>query len=378
MDAGSSFSRKLSGLLFVVACCTSLPRARTSGSCRRTCRSPPRARLPERRGRDPGRAGVASEKDPPRRRYRPRPVADRGVAGRRADADRCPGLLRTPEVVGAAVGPPAAAGRAHRLGLAYFPTAPGGAEELRRFARIEERLWPLYRRIVSEPRAPQTVVVVPSLSLDAEELAKISGVHHYEERLLCMLMLLRMPRTRLVFVTSQQVPTAIVDYYLHLLPGVPLRHARGRLTLLSCHDSSDVPLTQKILDRPRLIERIKGAIADPESAHLSCFNSTALERSLAVRLGIPLYGNDPELNGLGTKSGSREVFREAGVPLPDGFEHLRDQEDIAEAVVELKRRHPDLRRVAIKLDEGFSGEGNAIFNYDGAPEGRDLKRWVRD
>jgi hypothetical protein len=255
---------------------------------------------------------------------------------------------------------------------------PGSAEELRRFARIQERLAPLYRRVVSEPRAPQTVVVVPSLTLDPDELAKISGVHHYEERLLCMLMLLRMPRTRLVFVTSQQVPNATIDYYLHLLPGVPLRHARNRLTLLSCHDSSDVPLTQKILDRPRMMERIRAGIADPNAAHMTVFNSTALERTLAVRLGIPLYGNDPELNHLGTKSGSREVFREAGIPLPDGFEHLRDEGDIAEAVVELKRREPGLRRVAIKLDEGFSGEGNAVFNYDGAPEGSDLARWVRD
>jgi hypothetical protein len=254
---------------------------------------------------------------------------------------------------------------------------PGSAEELRRFARIQERLAPLYRRVVSEPRAPQTVVVVPSLTLDPDELAKISGVHHYEERLLCMLMLLRMPRTRLVFVTSQQVPNATIDYYLHLLPGVPLRHARNRLTLLSCHDSSDVPLTQKILDRPRMMERIRAGIADPNAAHMTVFNSTALERTLAVRLGIPLYGNDPELNHLGTKSGSREVFREAGIPLPDGFEHLRDEGDIAEAVVELKRREPGLRRVAIKLDEGFSGEGNAVFNYDGAPEGSDLARWVR-
>jgi hypothetical protein len=254
---------------------------------------------------------------------------------------------------------------------------PGSAEELRRFARIQERLAPLYRRAVAEPRAPQTVVVVPSLTLDPDELAKISGVHHYEERLLCMLMLLRMPRTRLVFVTSQQVPNATIDYYLHLLPGVPLRHARNRLTLLSCHDSSDVPLTQKILDRPRLMERIRAGIADPNAAHMTVFNSTALERTLSVRLDVPLYGNDPELNHLGTKSGSREVFREAGIPLPDGFEHLRDEGDIAEAVVELKRREPGLRRVAIKLDEGFSGEGNAVFNYDGAPEGSDLARWVR-
>src|ERR687896_1354510 len=254
----------------------------------------------------------------------------------------------------------------------------GSAEELRRFAQIQERLKPLAERLVADPRSPQTVVVVPSLTLDLEELAKIPGVHHYEERLLCMLMLLRLPRTHLVFVSSQQVPNAIVDYYLHLLPGVPLRHARSRLTLLSCHDSSEEPLTKKILDRPRLVERIRAAIEDPESAHLSCFNSTALERTLAVQLDIPLYGNDPELNYLGTKSGSREVFREAGIPLPEGFEHLRDEQDGVEAVVELKRRQPGLRRAAIKLDEGFSGEGNAVFPYDGAPEGRDLARWVRD
>jgi hypothetical protein len=256
--------------------------------------------------------------------------------------------------------------------------ATGSSEELRLFAGIQERLTPLARRLVADPGVPQTVVVVPSLTLDPEELAKISGAHHYEERLLCMLMLLRLPRTHLVFVTSQHIPMAIVDYYLHLLPGVPLRHARRRLTLLSCHDASDVPLTQKILDRPRLVERIREAIADPNSAHLSCFNSTALERTLAVRLGIPLYGNDPQLNHLGTKSGSRQVFREAGVSLPDGFEDLRDEEDIVEAIVALKRRHSELRRVAIKLDEGFSGEGNAVFSFAGVPEGRDLARWVRE
>src|SRR5918995_429753 len=255
---------------------------------------------------------------------------------------------------------------------------PGSAEELALFAALQEKLGPLAQKVISDPRAPQTVVVVPSLTMDAEELAKIPGAHHYEERMLCMLMLLRLPRTNVVYVTSQSIATAIVDYYLHLLPGIPLRHARSRLTLLSCHDASDIPLTQKLLDRPRLLERIRSAIADEEAAHMSCFNSTALERTLAVRLGIPLYGNDPQRNYLGTKSGSREAFREAGILLPDGFEHLRDGGDVAEAVVELKRRKPGLRRAAIKLDEGFSGEGNAVFPYDGAPEGRDLAGWVRN
>jgi hypothetical protein len=223
---------------------------------------------------------------------------------------------------------------------------PGSAEELRRFAALQEKLEPLARRVLSDPRARQTVVVIPSLTLDVEELAKIPGAHHYEERLLCMLMLLRLPRTHVVYVTSQHIARAIVDYYLHLLPGVPVRHARSRLTLLSCHDASDVPLTRKILDRPRVVERIRSAIADPEAAHLTCFNSTPLERSLAVRLGIPLYGNDPELNYLGTKSGSREAFREAGVPLPEGFEHLRDGDDVIEAVLNCGARRSNSTRVS--------------------------------
>jgi hypothetical protein len=258
-----------------------------------------------------------------------------------------------------------------------MPT-PGSAEELRRFAVIQERLAPMFRRIFPYPRAPRTIVVVPSLSLDAEELEKISGVNHYEERMLCMLMLLRMPRTHLVFVTSQPIAAPIVDYYLHLLPGVPFRHARGRLTLLSCYDASKLPLTQKVLERPRLMERIWSAIPDPEAAHITCFNSTPLERTLAVKLNIPLYANDPELAHLGSKSGSREVFREAEVPMPDGFEHLRDEQDVMEAVIELKRRRPEVRRMVVKLNEGFSGEGNAVFPCEDAPEGRELAQWVRD
>ncbi|MFL5386785.1 MAG: peptide ligase PGM1-related protein [Longimicrobiaceae bacterium] len=255
--------------------------------------------------------------------------------------------------------------------------APGSPEELRRFAELQRRLAPLFRRAFPDEQAPQTVVVVPSMSLPESELDKLTGSPHYEERLLCILMLLRRPRTHILYVTSQPLSPCIVDYYLHLLPGVPARHARERLTLLSCHDASAVPLTRKILDRPRLRERIRAAIADPAAAHLTCFNPTALERTLAVQLGIPLYGCDPALAHLGSKSGSREVFRRAGVPLPDGFEHLRDAHDVAAALAALRLRDPALRRAVVKLNEGFSGEGNALFDFAEAPAGAGVERWVR-
>ena len=257
---------------------------------------------------------------------------------------------------------------------------PGSPEELAAFARIQARLPGLFRQVTSDRRAPQTVVVVPSLSLDPQELAKVTGVHHYEERMLYMLMLLRRPRTRVIYVTSQELDPIVVDYFLHLLTGVPSSHARERLHLFSCSDASKLPLTAKVLARPRLVERIRAAIGDPEQCHLVCFNSSVLERTLAVQLGIPLYASDPSLYHLGTKSGCREVFKEAGVLYPDGFENLRDADDITAALSTLKAKHPEMRRAVVKLNDGFSGEGNGLFYFDGCEvtsEG-DRQAWIRE
>lgn len=242
---------------------------------------------------------------------------------------------------------------------------PGSLDELRAFDALQRRLPEHYARIRHDARADQTVLVVPSLSLDPAELAKITGVHHYEERMLYLLMLLRSPRVRVVFVTSQAISPTVVDYFLHLLSGVPGSHARKRLLLFDCADATGIPLTAKILARPRLLERIRASLGPVEHAHMVCFNSSPLERTLAVQLGIPLYGNDPQFYDLGTKSGSRDIFREAGVLVPDGFEHLRDKDDIADALATLQERHPGLRRAVVKLNDGFSGEGNALFYYEG-------------
>ncbi|MEO8619720.1 MAG: peptide ligase PGM1-related protein [bacterium] len=250
-------------------------------------------------------------------------------------------------------------------------------EESRRFRELQAGLGDMFQRVFPNPSAARTIVAVPSMSLDRGELTKLVGAIHYEERLLCLLMLLRLPATRIVFVSSERIPAIIVDYYLRLLPDVSLDDARHRLTMMSCDDDSAVPLSEKILDRPELVERIRACVTDPGSTHITCFNATALERSLAVRLGVPIYGCDPALSQIGTKSGSREVFHEAGVRTPDGYEHLRGVDDMVRALAGLKRAHPHVQRAVVKLDQGFSGEGNAIFSYRGAPEHGPLEPWVR-
>lgn len=248
-----------------------------------------------------------------------------------------------------------------------------------RFTKLQAAFAASYPALISDRNAARTVVIVPSLTLDQDVMDRVTGAHHYEERMLCLLLLLGLPRTNIVFVTSTPIAEPIIDYYLHLLPGIPAQHARRRLLLLSCHDASRAPLTAKVLARPRLVRRIVEAIPDPASAHMTCFTVTKLERELAVALGVPIYGCDPDLAPLGSKTGSRRAFREAGIAMPAGFEDLRDATDVADAFTELKATHPALRRAVVKLEEGFSGEGNAVMSFAGAPEGSSsLKHWVRE
>jgi hypothetical protein len=244
-----------------------------------------------------------------------------------------------------------------------FPWDFTEEQEVAAFEGLKPRLIDVWESLTMRDEEPHTSVVVPSLTLDRRGLEKLAGASFYEERLLFLLIRLRNPRARMVYVTSQPIHPMILEYYFQLLVGIPASHARARLTLLCAHDASPRCLTEKILERPRLIERIREGIQDPARAYLTVFNSTPLERKLAVVLGIPLNGNDPALSDLGTKSGSRKIFREAGVPMPAGFEDLADREQAEEALLELKRQKPALKRAVVKLNDSFSGEGNAVFRY---------------
>jgi hypothetical protein len=251
---------------------------------------------------------------------------------------------------------------------------PSG-EELVQFSRLTQRLPMIWRGIQERQPWDHTSVVVPSLSFDQEELAKISGAPFYEERLLFILIRLRDPRARVAYVTSQPIHPDIVDYYLQHLVGVPAAHARARLGMFCVHDASARPLTEKLLERPRTLGRLRRWIGDPRHAYLTCFNTSFRERRLAVELGIPLNGADPALLGLGTKSGSREVFREAGVELPRGYENLHDLEEILDALDRLSREPNPPRRVVVKLNDSFAGTGNALFTYpEGLPEAEGPRR----
>jgi PGM1 C-terminal domain len=252
------------------------------------------------------------------------------------------------------------------------------AREKEQFYALQQQLSQQFQKTFPDKLAERTVVVVPSLTLDQEILSKVKGHFFYEERMLCLLMLLRMPRTHVVYVTSVPIDPSIIDYYLHLLPGITGYHARQRLTLLSCYDASSKSLTEKVLERPRLIQRIRQCIMPHRPAHITFFNVTHFERKLAVQLQLPLYGCDPELAYLGTKSAARKLFKQCGVNVPDGFEDVKTKTEVTERLAQLKYKYPDLRKAVVKMNDGFSGEGNAVFNYADVPVNDHLTQWIAE
>ena len=216
------------------------------------------------------------------------------------------------------------------------------------------------------------ILVVPSFSVDQQVGDKVSGFLHYEERLLFSLIRLRNPLTRVIYITALPLCPIVIDYYLQLLPGIPFSHARDRLLLISTYDGSLKPLTQKILERPRLVQKIRRALR-PNKSYMVCYNSTDLEQQLSLKLGIPLLAASPEVLTWGSKSGSRRIFAEAGIPHPDGGYTVRNVDDLVQELWQLWQRQPALKRIVVKLNEGFSGEGNAILDlrpiHNHAPDG---------
>ena len=58
---------------------------------------------------------------------------------------------------------------------------------------------------------------------------------------------------------------------------------------------------------------------------------------------------------------------EENVPHPLGVENLGSNEELIEAIAQMQARKPSIKQVLVKLNEGVSGEGNAVIDLSGLP-----------
>jgi hypothetical protein len=218
-----------------------------------------------------------------------------------------------------------------------------------------------------------TMVVCPSISFPAVELRKITGIVHYEERALFTLLALDRPGVHVVYITSVPIDPAIVDYYLGFVSDPS--DALGRLTLVALDDPEPRALSAKLLDRPDVVATVRAALRG-RSGFLLPFNVTDAEATLAAALDVPLLGASPALTHLGSKSGARRLAKENGVEVLCGAEDLRSVDEVSTALRDLSARRPEARAAVVKLNNGFSGQGNAIVSLDGLAPSLDARSTV--
>src|SRR5205085_1869079 len=79
------------------------------------------------------------------------------------------------------------------------------------FAALQAGLVPLWQSIGRMNADEQTIVVVPSITLDSPDTDGAT-MQALEERFLFLLFLLRQPRARMIYVTSRPIAPEIIDY----------------------------------------------------------------------------------------------------------------------------------------------------------------------
>ena len=238
-------------------------------------------------------------------------------------------------------------------------------------------LWPTMSPRSLDPE-PRTVIVVHSVSFWVPEHVYPLFPAYEERFLFFVLTALRQRSTRVVYVTSQPFNPRLVDYFLDLVPGLNLEDVRRKLTFISLSDPSPKPLTEKILSRPHVMKRIQREVARTGRAMIFPFNVSSLEMELAVQLGVPVYGPDPGLDRWGTKIGSRTIFMEEGVNHPVGVEGISTINELTSGIEKIRKQHPWVNRVIVKLDRAVSGLGNATIDIEGVTDRDDIVAAIRN
>jgi len=181
-------------------------------------------------------------------------------------------------------------------------------------------------------------------------------------------------RLALVMLQAQPVPTGVLRYLFGLRGDGPavvadclVRHA-----FVSIDDDREQHLSEKLLDRPELVERLRTTVRRArERGHvvegLAGYAASPRMDRLAASLGVDLVETPTATLVWGTKTGSREIFRRAGVDHPPGAALPPGSAGALSAVeAGLRRQHSAGSRWLVKLDSGYgSGHGNALLTAGG-------------
>mmetsp|Transcript_1189 Transcript_1189/g.1786 ORF Transcript_1189/g.1786 Transcript_1189/m.1786 type:complete len:381 (+) Transcript_1189:86-1228(+) len=202
-------------------------------------------------------------------------------------------------------------------------------------------------------------VYMPSIDVSEYFTKYVHGVETYEERCLCLLLLLQEPNSRFFYITSTKVSDAEVDYVLSLIPGDTVENLRKRVFMVSCDDASSRPLAEKVLGNERVISMIREK-CKKDKAKFFCYMHTEIEDEVAKALDLPFKKLPVDCDHWGSKIGSRQCFQQLSIPHCKGsHKNIVTFDELVDELDKLLQNFPETTKYMVKLNEGVSGYGNA-------------------
>ena len=243
------------------------------------------------------------------------------------------------------------------------------------FDELQRRLEPALGVNRAGSTVDHVLIALPSFSVSESILSHYADrIPSLEHRYLFSIFIAgRIPACEIVYISTRRPDEAVIDYYTSLVP--PDRRAVARFRVLAIDDGTTKSVAGKIAADPSFQAEIRAIIAG-RPAFIEPWNVTETEQEMALALGVPINGTRPDLRSLGFKSAGRRLFRDAGVPLPDGREDVHTIADVEAAILDIRARGA-ASGVVIKHDDSGAGDGNVVLDLTPMDAAPDPVAWLR-
>ncbi|PIZ94547.1 MAG: hypothetical protein COX81_03140 [Candidatus Magasanikbacteria bacterium CG_4_10_14_0_2_um_filter_37_12] len=204
----------------------------------------------------------------------------------------------------------------------------------------------------------RTVVVVSNITAGEYLHRRYDGLQFFEERYLYFLEYLKQENTNLVFVVSEGLESAYLDYvFFHAsqMTRLSREEMEKRTTFVWVPKTGEKVITKELLKRPDILENIRELAQQSDGAYLELFRTTPATVELSRLLDIPMYSIAEDALFVNEKIGSKKIFAEAGVQYAKGypaFSFLEVKENLQKLKYETNQK-----AFLVKVNDGGGGEG---------------------
>mmetsp|Transcript_3573 Transcript_3573/g.7186 ORF Transcript_3573/g.7186 Transcript_3573/m.7186 type:complete len:1110 (+) Transcript_3573:42-3371(+) len=230
-------------------------------------------------------------------------------------------------------------------------------------------------------------VHVPSISIHPDQRKSMHNFSILENTQMTRLCVLKDPLVEVIYISPFRIPEEVLGYFFTLLEVAGIPSPRSRVHVCLPENAGKFPehfsLSKKVLYSPVLMKKLKRMVKG-RPTYIVPGDLGAEDLQLAVELDLPLMSGEPDVAALlGSKTGCRRVFQQAGVGTAVGVHGIYDEKDFFKHLSMLVVEHIDTKRWMFKIDHERGGRGTAYLDlmaiqvYRAVLRERDadLERW---